>query len=289
MKIPVTVIVPAKNEENNIRYCLKSVKWADQICVIDSSSTDNTCTIAKQYGAEIYQFKYKGGWPKKRQWAMENLPIRNKWILLLDADESVSDELRKELHGIVKNENNHFDGYWITLKMFFLGRELHHGASGLRKLSFFRKGKGRYEKRFDQQDASMADMEVHEHVVVDGKESRCGGHIIHRNFNTIDRYILKHNEYSNWASRLYFEKLHGSADQEARKATIFGNQSERRRFLKNVLIYIPGSPLVFFIYFYCIRLGFLDGIPGLIYCSLQAIQHFNVKAKLYELKLRRQV
>jgi glycosyltransferase involved in cell wall biosynthesis len=284
MKAPVSVIVPAKNEERNIRHCLQSVRWADQVCVIDSSSTDSTCRIAEELGAKVFQFHYDGGWPKKRQWAMDNLPLRNPWVLLLDADEAVSEDLKEELIAIADSTDS-ADGYWLTLRMFFLGRELRHGASGLKKMSFFRKGKGRFEKRFVDQDHSMADIEVHEHVLVDGKEEVCRGHLVHHNFNTLDRYIHKHNQYSNWGSKLYFERAQGKREVDARRASLFGNQSERRRFLKNILMATPGSPLIWFVYFYVVRLGLLDGRPGLIYCCMQAIQHFHVKAKLYELRL----
>jgi glycosyltransferase involved in cell wall biosynthesis len=253
--------------------------------LIDSGSRDATCTIAEEMGAEVIQFDYKGGWPKKRQWAMENCDIRNPWTLLLDADEQLSPELIEELK-LITTDPAAADGYWITLRMHFLGRVLKHGAAGLQKLSLFKTGKGRYEKRLEKQDRSMADMEVHEHVIVEGSESRCRAHIIHNNVNSLDRYIQKHNEYSNWESALYNSMWNGGrADSDSRTPRLFGTQSERRRWLKNMVFRLPGFPFIIFVYYYGIRLGFLDGRAGLIYCVFQAHQYFVIKAKLFEKKM----
>jgi len=79
--VPITVLIAAKNEACNIRQCLRSLQWADQVCVVDSQSTDETIDIAVDEGADVFQFHYDGGWPKKRNWALENLPIRNEWVL----------------------------------------------------------------------------------------------------------------------------------------------------------------------------------------------------------------
>src|SRR5688572_22107765 len=87
--LPVTVIIAVRNEEKNIEDCIRSVRWAEQICVIDSQSTDRTVEIATDEGAEVYQFSYTGGWPKKRNWALQHAPIRNDWVLIIDADERV--------------------------------------------------------------------------------------------------------------------------------------------------------------------------------------------------------
>ena len=87
--VPVSVIVPVKNEAANLRRCLASVSWADEIWVVDSQSTDSTIAIAEAAGAKVVQFQYNGSWPKKRQWALTNLPLRNEWVFLIDADETL--------------------------------------------------------------------------------------------------------------------------------------------------------------------------------------------------------
>jgi hypothetical protein len=225
------------------------------------------------------QFHYLGGWPKKRQWAMESLPLAHDWIFLVDADEALTPELAREILDAIQNPN--FDGYYIALRMHFLGRELHHSGASFDKLSLFRRGKGRFECRLREQDASMADMEVHEHVVVGGKTARLKHPLLHHNVESLSHYIRKHDEYSNWDARVWIE---GEAGSRELPPSFFGSQAQRHRWLRKKFFAIPGSPLVFFFYKYIFCRGFLDGIPGLIYCSFQGIQFFNIKAKIYEFK-----
>jgi hypothetical protein len=166
--------------------------------------------------------------------------------------------------------------------MYFLGQVLRHGDASFWKLALFRKGKGRYECRLKDQDPSMADMEVHEHVVVDGLTSHLTHSLIHHNVESLSRYIRKHDEYSNWEARVL---LH-SEQRGSLPPSLHGTQAQRRRWLKNKLYAVPGSPILLFFYRYFLRLGFMDGIPGLIYCGFQAVQMFHTKAKIYELKTR---
>jgi hypothetical protein len=169
------------------------------------------------------------------------------------------------------------------LRTCFLGRVLRHGDVGLWKLCFFRRGKGRYECRLKAQDVSMADMEVHEHVVVEGSAARLRNPLIHHNVESLSRYIQKHDEYSNWECHVL---LQNEKDQEL-PASLWGTQAQRRRWLKRKLFAVPGSPVLLFLYRYLFRFGFMDGVPGLIYCGFQAVQMFHTKAKIYELKSRR--
>jgi hypothetical protein len=127
----------------------------------------------------------------------------------------------------------------------------------------------------------MADMEVHEHVVVEGKTAKLRHPLLHRNVESLSHYIRKHDEYSNWEARVWLE---GESSSEVLAPSFFGTQAQRRRWLRKRFFAIPGSPLFFFLYKYVFRLGFLDGVPGLIYCVLQGTQFFHIKAKIYELK-----
>ena len=280
--LPVTAIVAARNEARNLPRCLESLRDLGEVYVIDSQSTDATAQIAESYGAHVVQFHYQGGWPKKRQWAMESLPLAYDWIFLVDADEALTPELTREILEAIQNPN--FDGYYIALRMYFLGRELHHCGASFEKLSLFRRGKGRFECRLREQDASMADMEVHEHVVVEGKTARLEHPLLHDNIESLSHYIRKHDEYSNWDARVWLE---GEAGSRELPPSLFGSQAQRHRWLRKKFFAVPGSPLLFFFYKYIFRLGFLDGIPGLIYCSFQGVQFFHIKAKIYELKINR--
>jgi glycosyltransferase involved in cell wall biosynthesis len=276
--IPVSVIIAVRNEAKNLPRCLEALREFAEVYVIDSQSTDETVEIARAYGAKVVQFHYRGGWPKKRQWAMNTLPIANDWILLLDADEVVTANLAAVIRVAIQNPV--LNGYFIILQTWFMGRALRHGDIGLWKLALFRRNKARFECRLREQDLSMADMEIHEHVVADGATARLRQPIIHRNIESLSRYIRKHDEYSNWEARVL---LQPQVDIEL-PASLRGTQAQRRRWLKGKLFAIPGSPILLFLYRYVFRLGFLDGVPGLIYCSFQAIQMFHTKAKIYEMK-----
>ncbi|HLW85818.1 MAG TPA: glycosyltransferase family 2 protein [Candidatus Sulfotelmatobacter sp.] len=278
-KLPVSAIIAARNEAHNLPRCLETLREIGEVYVIDSQSSDATTEIARSFGAKVVQFHYQGGWPKKRQWAMETLPLAFDWILLLDADESLTPHLSEEIRRAIQNPD--ITGYHIALRMHFLGRVLRYGDASFWKLSLFRRGTGRYECRIKDQDGSMADMEVHEHVVVEGATAHLKNPIIHYNVESLSRYIRKHDEYSNWEARVL---LQGEQSHGELQPALFGTQAQRRRWLKKKLYALPGSPGLLFLYRYLLRLGFLDGTPGLIYCGFQAVQMFHTKAKIYELK-----
>ena len=280
--LPVSVIIPARNEARNLPRCLASLGDVGEVYLLDSQSTDDTVRIAQSYGARVVQFHYRGGWPKKRQWAMDTLPLAYDWVLLLDADEVLTPELSAEIQHAIQDPN--FDGYYISLEMHFLGRRLRHSGASFWKLSLFRKGRGRYECRLSDQDKNMADMEVHEHVIVDGTTRQLRQPLVHHNVESLDRYIQKHNEYSNWEARVW---LDGNRDDEEIQPALYGTQAQRRRWLRRRLLEMPGSPMFFFLYKYFVRMGFLDGVPGLIYCTFQGVQFFHIKAKIYEIRASR--
>jgi glycosyltransferase involved in cell wall biosynthesis len=282
--LPISVIIPVRNEAHNLPRCLASLKSVGEVYVIDSQSSDDTSAIADAHGAKVVQFRYAGGWPKKRQWAMDSLPLTYDWILLLDADEVVTSELAAEIQRAI--EDPHTDGYYIALQIYFLGRRLRHSAASFWKLSLFRKGLGRFECRLQDQDASMADMEVHEHIVVKGTTRKLIHPLIHHNVESLSRYIQKHNEYSNWEARVWRD---GSLNisQGDIQPSLWGTQAQRRRWLRRRFLWLPGSPFAFFLYKYVWSFGFLDGVPGLIYCAMQGIQFFHIKAKIYELRVGR--
>jgi glycosyltransferase involved in cell wall biosynthesis len=280
--LPVSVIIPARNEARNLPRCLASLGDVGEVYLLDSQSTDDTVRVAQSYGARVVQFHYRGGWPKKRQWAMDTLPLAYDWVLLLDADEVLTPELSAEIQHAIQDPN--FDGYYISLEMHFLGRRLRHSGASFWKLSLFRKGRGRYECRLSDQDKNMADMEVHEHVIVEGATRQLRQSLVHHNVESLDRYIQKHNEYSNWEARVW---LDGNRDDEEIQPALYGTQAQRRRWLRRRLLEMPGSPMFFFLYKYFVRLGFLDGVPGLIYCTFQGVQFFHIKAKIYEIRASR--
>ena len=277
--IAVTVVIPTRNEARHLARCLEAIRRFSEVYVVDSQSTDSTVEIARAFGAEVVQFHYHGGWPKKRQWALDSLPFANDWVLLLDADEVLTPDLGDEIREAIRDPN--LIGYRVFLRLNFLGRELRFGGNGFWKLSLFRRGKGHFECRLRDQDPSMSDIEVHEHVVVDGRVGKLRHALPHHNVESLERYLNKHNEYSNWEARVLLQE---TEQGDELPPTLFGNQAQRRRWLKKRFFGLPGSPLFFFLYKYILRLGFLDGVPGLIYCALQSTHFFHIKAKMYELE-----
>jgi hypothetical protein len=214
---------------------------------------------------------------------MDTLALAYDWIFLVDADEALTPVLAEEIQRAIRDP--HIDGYYVALEMFFLGRPLRHSGASFYKLSLFRRGKGQFECRLRDQDTSMCDMEVHEHVVVTGTTRRLSNPLMHHNVESLFRYIHKHNEYSNWEARV---RLDGGGGDEI-QPRFWGTQAQRRRWLKRHFLMVPGSPVLFFLYKYIFRLGFLDGVPGLIYCVFQGVQFFHIKAKIYELHVTRTV
>ena len=277
--IAITVVIPTRNEARHLARCLEAIRRFSEVYVVDSQSTDATVEIARAFGAEVVQFHYHGGWPKKRQWALDSLPFENDWVLLLDADEVLTPDLADEIEEAIRDPN--LIGYRVFLRINFLGRELRFGGNGFWKLSLFRRGKGHFECRLRDQDHSMSDIEVHEHIIVDGRIGKLRHALPHHNIESLDRYLTKHNEYSNWEARVL---LQATEQIDELPPALFGNQAQRRRWLKKRFFGLLGSPIFFFLYKYILRLGFLDGVPGLIYCALQSTHFFHIKAKMYELK-----
>lgn len=276
--MPLSVLIPVRNEAANLGRCLAPLAgWADEICVVDSGSTDGTVEIAESAGARVERFEYRGGWPKKRQWALDNLPWKHEWVLILDADEIITDELKREIQGAIRS--THYAGYWLTFRIVFQGRLLRFGDTQLKKLFLFRRGRGRYERRLEAQDGSMSDIEVHEHIVVDGPVGELVSPVRHENLNSMHRYIEKHNEYSTWEAHVLLR-----GDDRELPPGLMGNQAQRRRWLKRRLIGLPGAPLLRFLYVYLWRLGFLDGRAGFVYAVMKGVQLFHVKIKMDELR-----
>src|SRR6185436_986199 len=113
MKVPVSILIPIRNEAANLPRCLESVAWADDVFIVDSQSTDGSQRIAEEHGATVVQFHFNGTWPKKKNWALENLPFKHEWVFILDADEVLPPEAEGEFRGLVTGETE-LSGYWIN-------------------------------------------------------------------------------------------------------------------------------------------------------------------------------
>ncbi|MGA3172342.1 MAG: glycosyltransferase family 2 protein [Chthoniobacteraceae bacterium] len=276
MKVGVTVIVPAKNEARNLARCLASVQWADELCVVDSHSTDSTADIAAAHGARVVQFNYSGGWPKKKNWALENLTLRHPWVFFLDADETLPPEAEPEFRDIVDNPAGP-DGYWINRRFLFMGRWMRHAYYPNWNLRLFRRDKGRFEKISDA-ETNSGDVEIHEHVLIHGPTARLRCQMDHYAFPSVEVFVEKHNRYSNWEARVQRDLLRNAAAPAITHPNV-----ARRRGLRLLSLRLPFRPSLRFLYIYIWQRGFLDGREGYYFARLHAFYEFLCVAKGCEL------
>jgi glycosyltransferase involved in cell wall biosynthesis len=281
-RLPLSVIIPVKNEERNIAACLESVAWADEVWVVDSHSADRTVEIARAYTDKIAQFDYAGGFPKKKNWALGNLPLAHEWVLIVDSDERVTPELGAEICALL-SRGPEADGYYLNRKLIFLGRWIKHcGWYPSWNLRLFRHRLGRYERLETEDVENAGDVEVHEHIVLKGKAAYLKHDLLHEDFKSVYHFIERHNRYSNWDACVYHNLAGGVRTSSSIGTSLFGSPLERKRFLKRLWVRLPFRPLLRFLWMYVLRLGFLDGRPGLIFCTLMSMHEAVISAKLYE-------
>jgi glycosyltransferase involved in cell wall biosynthesis len=276
--VPVSVIVPVKNEEGNLSACLSHLEWADEVFVVDSNSVDRTVDIAQSRGARVVQFAWSGSWPKKKNWAIKNLPLSHDWVLIVDADERVLPELAVEIAGAISHPGDKV-GFYINRRLLFMNRRIRHsGYYPSWNLRLFRRDKAIYERITEVDDTRSGDNEVHEHMLADGPVGWLAGEMLHHAYPSIESFVEKHNRYSNWEAHSRLTNPRGGI-----RANPFGTPLERRRWLRRLAYRLPFRPLLRFLYGYFIRLGFLDGRPGYVLCRLVALYEFLSVAKAWEL------
>jgi len=276
-KVPVSILIPIKNEAKNLPRCLDAVAWADEIFVVDSNSADGSQKIAEEHGAKVVQFDFKGTWPKKKNWALENLPFAHEWIFILDADEVMPPESADEFRRILTGTGGP-NGWWINRRFMFMGQWLKHAYYPNWNLRLFRHRLGRYEKLTDV-DTASGDNEVHEHVIVQGETGHLKCEMDHYAFPSVDVFVEKHNRYSNWEARVALDRhLKGSSHQLQSK------EVGLRRKLKQLSQKLPFRPLQRFLFVYVFQRGFLDGSAGYYFARLHAFYEFLCVAKTHELE-----
>lgn len=244
----VSALVIAYNEEPNIRACLETVTWADEIVLVDSFSTDATEKIAREFTEKVYQHEFRG-FGRLRNEALTH--TSHEWVFSLDADERATPEVRDEIRRVLKDEPD-ADAYFVPRRNYFLGRWIRHSGwyPDYRQPQLFRKGRMRYREDL-----------VHEGFELDGRTGYLKEHVLQYPFRDIDHYLAKMDRYSDlMAQRLV---------------------QEGRRFRTHQLV---THPLFTFAKMYLGRAGFLDGMPGLILSGLYAYYTFIKYAKLWELR-----
>jgi (heptosyl)LPS beta-1,4-glucosyltransferase len=248
----ISVAIATYNEEENIGSCLQSVKgWVDEIIVVDGSSTDKTAAIAKKSGAKVFITTNKPMFHLNKQMAIDK--AKGEWILQLDADEVVSEALKKEILKIVK-KGSELAAFNLPRKNFFIGHWLRKGGQYPDYvIRFFKKGK-----------AFLPCQSVHEQMKVRGKVGYLKGHLLHYSVPTFSRYLTNANRYTSLTATNFQE----------RKISIN---------LFSILYYLFTKPLWTFLAIYIRHKGFQDGFPGFIFALFSAFHWPIAFIKYWEL------
>jgi glycosyltransferase involved in cell wall biosynthesis len=283
-RVALSVLVPVKNQAANLRDCLASVSFAQEIVVVDSASTDDTQAFAEAAGARIVQFVWNGKFPRKKNWALENIPWQHEWVLIVDADERVTPKLEREItQGIRRTD---VDGFYLNRRFWFLDGWIKHcGYFPSWNLRLFRHRVGRYEQIEIDDNIVSGDNEVHEHVLLKGRAEYLPAPMEHYAFPDISTFIEKHNRYSTWEAAAS-TKLHKQSGGKTLRATPFGTAGERKRWVKRLTMRAPFRPSLRFLYHYVWKQGFRDGYRGWVLCRLLAWYERMIVLKERELKYR---
>lgn len=271
-RLPVSVVIMTKNEEKAIARAVSSVGDCDQIVVLDSGSHDRTCGIARACGASVVQFKWDGRYPKKKEWALLNLNLRNDWVLYLDADEFATPELISEIGMVIESRPN-IAAFDIELEYTFLGKKLKHGHR-VTKRALVRKSRTTWPRVDDLKVTSMWEVEGHYQPTVSGTIDRLKSPLVHDDPDPLYDYFARHNKYSDWEAHVQISNSLNQAVNQSRSA-------RGRRYAV-----LPLKPVAFFLYSYVLRLGVLDGKAGFHYAIAHAFYYWQISLKSQEIRER---
>lgn len=244
-KPTIASVVITKNEKKDIKSCLKSIDWCDEVIVIDDNSTDGTPTIAKSLGAYVYSRSSGENFAAQRNFALKK--VKSEWVLFVDADERVSKKLQAEIQNAIKRKKD-VAGYKIKRQDIFLGKKLRFGeAAGVELLRLGRKNRGAWKRP------------VHEVWELDGKIDRLKHNLIHYPHQTIADFLSKINYYTE-------------IESEYRKNRGLGSN------MFELFLY----PTAKFVKNYILLLGFLDGFPGFVMAFMMSIHSLCVRVKIFK-------
>lgn len=265
-RIPISVIVLTFNEEANIRTCLESVAdWCHELFIVDSGSTDNTCSVAQGFGAQVFEHEFETH-ARQWLWALQHIPLASEWVLGLDADQRITPELYQELSKLFLESSNklkNIDGIYIKRRQIFRGQWIRHGGYYPKYLlKLFRCN----HMHLDENDL------MDHHFYVNGKTIQMQHDLIEDNQKEYDLsfWLTKHVRYAHLHAQ---EELvrYDAPESWLIKPAPFGNPDQRVAWLKQHWYRLPlfVRPLLYFLYRYFLCLGFLDGKQGFIFHFLQ--------------------
>ncbi len=270
----VSVFIQTLDEEKNLPRCLEAVAWSDDIVVLDSGSRDRTEEIARHAGARFYQRPYDGR-ANNQNWAVENIHFAHPWVWYVDADEVTPPELADEIRQVTAPQAGGNVAYSVRRRNFLVGRWLRYGGLYQTWITrLWQPGKIKWRRGANPV------------AIIDGPVGRLRNPLTHYFFSKgFGDWFERHNRYSE------YEAVETIASLKSRKLPwrdlLSKDYVRRRRSLKELSFRLPGRPWLKFIYMYFARGGFLDGRPGLTYCTLQAIYEYMICLKVKELKRER--
>lgn len=266
----VSIFIQTLDEEDNLPHLLDTVKWSDDIVVLDSLSTDKSEQIARDRGCRWFARAYDGRGPHQN-WAMENIEFKHKWVFYLDADERMTPELKQEIITIADNPDEKRVAFYCGRRNYFMGKWIKHAMPPGFIMRFFQPPHIRFERM------------ANPIPTVDGEVGYLKHHFLHYNFSKgLHEWLERHNRYSSYEAK---ETLKALQERPLRWRNLLARDAMTRRFeMKNLSFRLPLRPVWKFLYMYGLKGGFLDGRSGLTYCMLQAIYEYHICIKLRELK-----
>ena len=269
--LPVTVVIPVRNEERNLPACLERLSRFAKVIVIDSGSTDRTRAIALAHGAECVEFRWDGHYPKKRNWLLITRPPTTPWVFFLDADEYVPAAFVDELAAAIASTDH--VGFRVRYSNHFMGKVLRHGVAQL-KLPIFRTGAGLYE-RIEEDHWSKLDMEVHEHPILDGTIGELATLVDHQDFKGLEAHEARHAQYAAWEARRYL-RLMETPEGSAHLTAI-----QKRKYAAITAWWLAPA---YFLYIYVLKCGFLDGAAGFAHARSKGRYFAQIRRNITELR-----
>jgi len=267
----ISVLILTRNEESDLPQCLQSVTWCDDVHVFDSVSSDRTAAIAESAGARVTQRAFDN-FAAQRNAALEQLPFKYKWVLILDADERIPRDLAAEMHLFVGEAPDRVCAARLRRRDFLYGTWLKHAQLSPYYIRLVRRGRVRYER------------EVNEVLKVDGAIVDLHQPFDHYPFSKgMTHWIAKHNVYSTMEAEQLLKQRQGEIKGSLRRALFDRDFNERRVHQKQIFYRMPLRPLVRFLYSYFVRGGVLDGKAGLTYALLQGFYEYFIVLKTSEL------
>jgi glycosyltransferase involved in cell wall biosynthesis len=268
----ISVIILTRNEENDLPRCLNSLRWCEDVHIVDSGSTDETINIAREYGAHIHANPFSS-FGDQRNWSLDHCEIKHPWVLFLDADEVANKEFVRALTKAVGGAPDSIAGFYCCWKWIYDGRWLKRCDSFPKwQFRLMRKGRARFT------DFCHGQKEAAVQGAIEYLPAPYDHHGLSKG---IGPWLDRHNRYATLEAAVRLST-------PINWRNVFSSHGSRRnQALKPIVSRVPGWPLIRFSITYILRLGFLEGRPGFIYCANLAYYEFLIRIKMGEEKTRR--